>query len=143
MDQPGISVASLLRHLRAGSSLAFKVWRLHPLLIAIAGLLLGAAATGAVMGLVYLMWHHTQVLVPVNLGSLSKSILFALGALVLGALFPLAKAWIKRVRPLLKPGSALAQVAFGVVMASVGWFVCRLHLCFFDRIFLRLGRVRR
>lgn len=142
-DQPGISVASLLRHLRAGSSLAFKVWRLHPLLRAIAVLLLGSAAIGAIVGLVYLMCHHTQVLVAVNLGSLSKSLLFALGALLLGALLPLAKAWINRVRPLLKPGSALAQIALGVVMASVGWFVCRVHLCLFDRIFLRLGRVKR
>ncbi len=58
-------------------------------------------------------------------------------------LLPLAKSWIKRVRPLLNPGSAITQLAFGLVMAGVGWFVCRLHLWFFDRIFLRLGCVKR
>jgi hypothetical protein len=30
-----------------------------------------------------------------------------------------------------------------LLMASVGWLLCGLHLLIFDKLFLRLGRVRR
>jgi predicted acylesterase/phospholipase RssA len=137
------SVQTLLQHLRVGSNIAFKVWRLQPMLRAIGILLLGSAAIAAIGSLIYLAIYHTHVQVPLNLGAISKSILITLGILALGALIPLTKAWIRAVRPLLNPGSAVAHIASGLLMATVGYVICRLHLCIFDRIFLRLGRLSR
>ena len=57
--------------------------------------------------------------------------------------FPVAKAWINRLKPALNPGSIISRILFALVMASVGWALCGLHLLVFDKLFLRLGRVRR
>lgn len=142
-DQAEMTVESLLRYLRTGAHLAFKVWRLQPLLIAVAVAVLGCAAIAALGGLLYMVCHGTRVRVTLDLGKASQGILYTLAALALGALVPFARSWIAKVRPLLNPGSALTQVVLGFLMASVGWFVCRLHLWLFDWIYLRLGRVKR
>jgi hypothetical protein len=131
-SQPDLTVESLLRHLRIGSRIAFKVWYLHPVLIAIAIALGATAAVGALATLLYMIVHDVALIVGFNLRAISRGILYTIGLLLLGALFPLAKAWIARVRPALNPGSALTHVMVGVVMASVGWLVCRAHLWVFN-----------
>ncbi len=136
----------LLRHLRAGSQLAFKVWHLHPALNAVRVAFLAAIGIGALGALIYLWRAHVQIALDgyrINLGSLARSVLILLVPIALAILFPVAKAWINRLKPALNPGSIVSRIAFGVVMALVGWWLCRLHLWVFDRLFLRLGRVRR
>jgi predicted acylesterase/phospholipase RssA len=137
---------TLVRHLRAGSQLAFKVWRLHPVLNAMRIAFMSAVGIGALLGLVYLMRANVQVPLDgrhIDLGAIAKNILIVIVPVGLAILFPLAKACIARVKPALNPGSVIGRIVLGLVMASVGWFVCRLHLWFFDRVFLRLGRVKR
>lgn len=144
-NQPDLRAKSLLRHLEAGSRLAFKVWHLHPALNAIRMVFLAALGLGALGGLVYLMRENVQIPLDgkrVNLGGLAKTALITLVPIALAILFPVAKAWIARVKPALNPGSVISRIAFGLIMASVGWFVCRLHLWVFDRVFLHLGRVK-
>jgi hypothetical protein len=54
-----------------------------------------------------------------------------------------AKNWISRAKLALNPGATVARVGLGIAMALVGWLICRLHVWFFDWIFLRIGRMRR
>jgi predicted acylesterase/phospholipase RssA len=136
----------LLRHLHAGSQLAFKVWHLHPALNFIRMALVVAVAVAALAGLVYLWRAHVQIPLDgrrIDLGSIARSILVLLVPIGLAIAFPLAKAWINRLKPALNPGSIVSRLAFALVMAGGGWLLCRLHLLLFDRIFLRLGRVKR
>jgi len=145
-DQPDIPAKSLLRHLEAGSQLAFKVWHLHPALNAIRIAFIVAVAIGVLAGLIYLVQQHVQIPLDgyrVNLGSLARNALIAIGFIVAAIAFPWAKAGLARVKLALNPGSVAVRIVLGFIMASVGWFVCRLHLWFFDWIFLRLGRVKR
>jgi hypothetical protein len=141
-DQLNVTVDSLLKHLRVGSNIAFKVWLLHPLLRAIALALGVAALLGVLGGLLYLVLTDIQLGVVFHLHAISKSILYTLGLLLAGALFPLAKAWISRARPLFNPGSALNQLTFGLVMACAGFALCRIHLWVFNRLFLYIGRIK-
>ncbi|MEJ1963392.1 MAG: patatin-like phospholipase family protein [Gammaproteobacteria bacterium] len=145
-DQQDLTVKSLLRHLTAGSQLAFKVWHLNPVLNAIRIAFLAAVGLGALCGLIYLVHEHVRIPLDgqrIDLGGIAKSILIMLVPIGIGMLFPFAKAWLAGVKAALNPGSVVAHIAFGIVMATVGWFVCRLHLWVFDRFFLFLGRVRR
>jgi predicted acylesterase/phospholipase RssA len=139
-DQPGLAFKSLLRHLQAGAHLAFKVWRLNPILNAIRLIFLAAVGVGALTGLGYLVARNVHV--TVNLAYVAKGILYAIVPIGLGMVFPVAKAWIARLKAALNPGAVISRIAIGVVMASVGWFICRLHLWFFDWIFVELGRVK-
>lgn len=143
----------LLRHLRAGSQLAFKVWHLHPALNAIRIAFLAAIGIGALAALFYLMGAHVQIPLDhyvkkyqgrsIDLGRYARNILLLLVPIGLAIAFPLAKAWINRLKPALNPGSIISRILFALVMASVGWLLCGLHLLVFDKLFLRLGRVRR
>ncbi|MET0657416.1 MAG: patatin-like phospholipase family protein [Steroidobacteraceae bacterium] len=146
---------SLLRHLRAGSQLAFKVWHLHPALKALGAVLLAAAGIGLLGWLIYLVSQQVHIgfekhviqitleKVDIDLGAIARNILLLLVPIILAMLFPLAKRWINRLKPALNPGSVAGRIAFALSMAAAGWILCRLHLCVFDRLFLRLGRVRR
>lgn len=136
----------LLRHLETGSRLAFKVWHLNGWLNALRLLVLGSAAVAALGGLVYL-WRG-KVKLPldgkaIDLGGMAGSVLLLLLPIALTIAFPVAKAWIARLKPALNPGSVISRVVTGLVMALGGWFVCRLHLWTFDRVFLWMGSVKR
>jgi predicted acylesterase/phospholipase RssA len=143
-DNSDITFATLLRHLKAGSKLAFKVWHLHPALNAIRIAFLVAVGVSAV----YLAWHvgfreQVSIEVPVDISKIVRNV----SLLILTSAAVLVAPWVPRVLKGVKwsmnPGSTLGRIAFGVIMASVGWFACRLHLWVFDRAFRRLGRVKR
>jgi len=143
---PVLRTEALLRHLRAGSQLAFKVWHLHPALNAVRIAFTIALGVGALCGLIYLWRAHVQIPLDgqhINLGKLAGNILVLLVPIGLAIAFPVAKAWINRLKPALNPGSIISRILFALVMASVGWLLCGLHLLVFDKLFLRLGRVRR
>ena len=141
-DQADLTTDSLLRHLRVGSQLAFKVWYLQPVLNVVRLLLLAGLGVGVLGGLIYLAYYHVEISLDhkkINLGSLAWSAL----PIALAIAFPFAKAAITRVKLELNPGSVAGRIGFGLVMASVGWILCGIHLCVFDKIFLRLGRLKR
>jgi len=143
---PVLRTEALLRHLRAGAQLAFKVWHLHPALNALRIAFAIAVGLGALGGLIYLMSAHVQIPLDgrrIDLGKLARNILVLLVPIGLAIAFPVARAWINRLKPALNPGSIISRILFALVMASVGWLLCGLHLLIFDKLFLRLGRVRR
>jgi predicted acylesterase/phospholipase RssA len=136
----------LLRHLEAGSKLAFKVWHLNGWLNAIRLLVLGSAAIAALATLVWLWRSNVDIALDhrvIPLGDIAGNLLLLLLPIVLTIAFPLGKAWIARLKPALNPGSVVSRMAMGFAMAIGGWFLCRLHLWTFDRVFLWMGSVKR
>lgn len=143
-NQPDLEATELLRHLQVGSKLAFKVWHLNGWLNFLRLLLLATIAVGVLGGLVYL-WVK-QVMLPLgdlDLGGLARSALVLLLPFVLAFLIPMGKRFFQHIERALNPGSVLGRIIVGLVMACGGWFICRLHLWTFDRLFLSLGRVPR
>ena len=135
----------LLRHLQAGSKLAFKVWHLNAWLNAVRLLILISLAAGALGGLVWLWRGHVQFPLDgrsIDVGGYAGKMLLLLVPIGLAMVFPVGKAWFARIKPALNPGSVVSRVITGTVMALGGWFLCRLHLWTFDRVFLRLGAVK-
>jgi hypothetical protein len=144
-DPSGVPTEGLLRQLRAGAKLAFKVWHLNAWLNAVRLTMLASLAIGALGGLIWL-WRE-KVRLPldgrsIDVGDLAGNVLMLLVPLVLALLFPVGKAWFARMKPALNPGSVISRIITGVVMALGGWLLCRLHLWTFDRVFLRLGAVK-
>ncbi|HTU64888.1 MAG TPA: patatin-like phospholipase family protein [Steroidobacteraceae bacterium] len=139
---PTRDTETLLRQLETGARLAFKVWYLNRWLNALRVLLLGTLGVGALAGLVYLWRHDVHVPWSIPLGDAARNVLLLLIPIALAVALPVAKAWIARLKPALNPGSVVTKMVTGVVMASVGWLLCGIHLLTFDRLFLRLGAVK-
>lgn len=155
-DGPGaVSGETLDRHLGVSHMKFFKVWRLSralgglALLIALA--LMSAAGYWLIDGLLtrpdaslmqtppiqsLLAWLQDAL----TLGNLAATVgLLLLGYLVL-ALFG---QWLgKRIMQFFHLRSILRRAAIGLGIGLLGWLLPALHLALFDRLFLRLGRLR-
>jgi predicted acylesterase/phospholipase RssA len=140
-DQPGLSSAGLLRHLKVGSRLAFKVWFLHPALMALGIAVVGAAALASLYGLVRVAGAHWYL--PVNMSGIARGALVLLAGVIAAAFYPAARRAIKLTDQAMHPSTVVTRWAISIVMAFVGCLLCRVHLWLFDRIFLILGRVKR
>jgi hypothetical protein len=142
----GIKASSLRRHLEAGSRLAFKIWHLHPVLNAIRLVFLWGVGLAAVVALLWLAYFDPPLepaSFSIDFEKLARNVVYFGATAVVIMLFPWAKKLIKGAKQAMNPGSAIGRIAFGVAMALVGSIVCRLHLWFFDWIFLKAGRVKR
>jgi predicted acylesterase/phospholipase RssA len=137
---PGLDLKGLLQHLKTGSRLAFKVWLLHPVLKALGIALIVAAAGAGVWALIDLA--RTDVRMPLDLSQMARSALFLIGSALVIAIYPAARRLVKTTDQAMHPATIVTKSLIGIGMAIAGWLVCRIHLWVFDRIFLRLGRVK-
>jgi hypothetical protein len=118
----------LMRLLEAGRHRAFKVWRLVPALRIAGSVLLLVAA----VALAWLLFTTPPDYPLVTAGLATSALVGAALAAVLGA-------WINRVRD---PGGTARRILAGIALAAVGWLIAGVHLAVFNRLFLRVGRVR-
>ncbi len=121
--------SDLGKQLEAGSALAFKIWKLSPLLrgLSWAG---AVAALALVLGFVIHYWHY-EPFSTVTVGGLV--VFFA--ALVAGIAFPLVN-W-------LNPKGVAQGYIRKALIAVAGFVATNIHLSIFDRMFLRRGRLER
>jgi hypothetical protein len=122
---------ALKRLLRAGSNVAFKVWRLSRELSTIAGVVALALVIG--VGIVVAANPQRVVLPSVTLGTLGWVIVSVVAFAAIAFLYGWATAGAGRLRDVVQ------RVVLGLAMISLGWLAARIHLHVFDRIFLRLG----
>lgn len=119
----------LVRQLRIGGQLFGKVWRLVRILQVAAGVVIVFLAGGAV----YAIFANRALPMTFTVGQLAwaalTGILGLMGAGVLSRVLNYRK--------------TVSDMFIGVGMAVVGWWLARLHLHVFDRIFLWQGRVER
>jgi hypothetical protein len=116
----------LLQVLSVSPKRAFKAWYLVPALRIAAVVLGGFALTGAIWFAVS-FWNSSLLTV----GQVASVPIGAFLVAVFGK-------WVVRVAQL---RSTVKKMAVGVGLAVVGWIVVAIHLRFFDRLFLRAGRV--
>ncbi|MCW8889540.1 MAG: patatin-like phospholipase family protein [Sedimenticola sp.] len=154
-DSHTLTAEKLDRFLRVSHMKFFKVWCLNRGLKAMAIILAGLGLIGVVHWTIErlisdptmsimstapaqsLINHLTSLL---TLQNLVGSLLFLLLGYGLLALF--GKRLGKRIMQFLKPRSAMQRVTIGLGIGLIGWLFPRLHLAIFDRIYLKMGRLR-
>lgn len=151
----GFSAADLDRHLGVSNMKFFKVWHLHSGLAALAIvlglLLLGGAGYWVMDGLLHNPHMSLMEATPVQallgwldrtltLSNLAGGLVTLLAGYLILALF--GQRFGKRIMQFFRIRSILRRAAIGVGIGLVGWIIPALHLQLFDRLFLRLGRLR-
>ena len=121
---------SLLRQLRQGHRQFFKIWSLSSSL-KLFGVGLGITILLFLFAIAYLAWD-------VQLFSLSVGNLVLVGVVV--GLLSLGFSWLSMA---LNYRKTMDQVLIGIGLAFLGAFLAKLHLCVFDRWFLRQGAMER
>jgi len=118
------------RQLNVGRELAFKVWRLSPVLKAIS-IVLALAAAGAAVWWLARNWN-----VPFEIRSFTPWQFLLVVGLPLAALAMPALAW-------LAPQRKIMSILFSIGLVLGGWLASWLHRSIFDRMFLRRGSLKR
>ncbi len=131
MKGGGAKYDYLKRQLKASSALAFKVWKLSPVLKGISWLL-------AILAVVFAIWacFHwaTWTVVPAitlwGIGVfIATSLVISLGTFLVG----------KKIMRVAHLRETLTLIVIGLFMALLGWIAARIHLHLFDPLFLRGG----
>jgi hypothetical protein len=128
-NSPDARRADLGKQLDVASAVAFKIWKLSPLLRSLSWVV-GAAVLGLLAWFVYENWDEPLVH-QVSVGGATILLLL----LVAGMLFPLFK-W-------LNPEKAARGYLRKALVAVAGFVVTNIHLSIFDRMFLRRGKLER
>jgi hypothetical protein len=128
-NSPDARRADLGKQLDVASAVAFKIWKLSPLLRSLSWVV-GAAVLGLLAWFVYENWDEPLVH-QVSVGGATILLLL----LVAGMLFPLFK-W-------LNPEKAARGYVRKALIAVAGFVVTNIHLSIFDRMFLRRGKLER
>jgi hypothetical protein len=118
----------LMRQLGVAHQIGFKIWRLsRQLQLAL------SVAVLIVLGLLFYSWVHWSAL---TVPRLTLGELLVILVLLTGIQFglPLLRRWHFR--------KTLQDILIGIGMATVGFLAARLHLHFFDKLFLWQGRLR-
>jgi hypothetical protein len=135
MTSGGKSQARLKQFLAVSKYTAFKPWRLSiPLKVTAIVLALGAIAG---IGWVWTTYPNQLVIPQMTLGQLLRNAAWT--AIVVFATLRLGRF----VGSALRWRESLYRVGTGIGMSVFGWLVARIHLMFFDPLFLRLGSASR
>ncbi|MDH5253725.1 MAG: patatin-like phospholipase family protein, partial [Nitrospira sp.] len=127
MKEPGDT--PLMRQLKVAENLAFKIWLLSRTLKAV--------SVGGGFALLVLIGYYAYAYWAVTALSLTVgALLTAVICIVLGA-----SGW-GAVAKIIQYRKTFQSILIGFTMATVGWFLARLHLHVFDRWFLRQGRLK-
>ena len=140
--------------LDAGASVAFKIWKLSPVLAALKWVLAAAAVGGAAWFLY--SWRQDGVLATLaarvlpssvtnlTFGGVGMLILLAIGTAMLTAVLnrTLGHKYGGGVMKAIRWRDTLRSVVVGVCMAFGGFVVARVHLHIFDKWYLSLGKSR-
>ncbi len=128
--ESGSAGTDLRKQLEAGSSLAFKIWKLDPRLKTVAR---AAAAAIAVLlaVLIKVNWNNELISFPITVGGFTIAIALTLVSLY----FPTFK-W-------LFPERATRGIAKKLLIALFGFLLSKIHLWKFDRMFLERGKLSR
>jgi predicted acylesterase/phospholipase RssA len=134
--------ANLDKLLDVAASTTFKIWQLLVWLKVLAGVL-AVAAVSALMALIVTRWD--DALIPeISVGrSATWAIWFGVAALLTFSVRAIAG---RRGDPLLKVvhwRDTVRNIAIGVSMSIFGFWLARLHLHVFDRLYLRYGKLQR
>jgi predicted acylesterase/phospholipase RssA len=135
MKGSGRKYEFLKRQLSVSSSLAFKIWKLSKPL-KVTAIVLAVLALAAVVWSIF-RWATVTVVPRITIWDIA---VYAATLILLSLVTLVAGKWAKRA---LRWRDTLRLMVLGISMAVLGWIVARLHLHFFDPMFLRGGSVER
>jgi hypothetical protein len=118
----------LLELLSVADQGAFKVWKLYPPLRILGWILIAVLAACAAWGL--WKWRDEAVITYQTIGIL---LLVLIASAVVG----------KGVMRIARFRETVRKILFGIGMALIGFSAAKIHLAFFDKLFLKLGRIER
>jgi len=118
------------QQLEVGSALAFKIWKLSPLLRSLSWVA-GVAGAVLLVWFIYTYWDKELPFPEVSVGGLTLFIVL----LVAGIVFPLIN-W-------LDPQKVVRGYLRKALIAVAGFVLTNIHLLVFDRMFLRRGKLER
>jgi hypothetical protein len=120
--------ARLLRLLEASAARGFKVWHLMPVLKAIVLVMLVIAGIGVGWSIArqWPQWWPFARLALLGITGVVSAGIVAWGA-----------------HRLCRTRKSITVIATGLLMVTVGWIAALVHLAVFDRLYLRIGKVRR
>ncbi len=131
MKGSGAKYDFLKRRLGVSNSLAFKIWKLSPPL-RVTAMVLGIAVVVFAIWACF-RWASTVVVSPITLWDIgvfiATTIAIAIATVVIG----------KKLMGIVRLRETLIRLVIYVLIAAVGWLAARLHLWFFDPLFLRNG----
>lgn len=133
MKGAGNKYKYLKRQLGVSSAAAFRIWKLSTPLRFTSWLLAAGALFLAILG--YFRWSTVRVVPCIKLQEIG---IFIAGILVISiVVFVIGK----KVLRIIRLREALILIALGGVFL-LGWIAARIHLHFFDRMFLRGGSLK-
>jgi predicted acylesterase/phospholipase RssA len=118
----------IMQLLRVANYQAFKIWRLVRGLRLLAWFLLGVLAL--VIGWACYWWRDFPLVTP---GRIGIAALVAAGTALFGS----------RLMKLIRYKDTAERVGISIGMGVVGWLFALVHILFFDRLYLRRGRLSR
>lgn len=116
----------VLKLLEVAGERTLKVWRIKPSLQLLAAVIVLAVITG--LGWICSLCWSTSLL---TVGGLVNVALAAIAALVVGP----------TIVKLLNYRKTLTQVGAGIFLALFGFFLAKIHLKYFDKQYLEIGRI--
>jgi predicted acylesterase/phospholipase RssA len=136
--------------LDAGAGMAFKVWKLSPVLAALKWILAAAAAALAA-SFVYARWQTAVIAAlpdavsRLTVGAAAVALLTPIAAAILAIVADrlLGEEYGRGVVKAIRWRDTLRSVIIGFALAAGGFLVARLHLHLFDRWYLITGSVAR
>ncbi len=135
MKGSGAKYNYLKKQLSVSNALAFKIWKLSPVLKILSWVLAIVAIVGAVLACFH--WATKIVIHSITLWDIGVFVASTLAVALMAYLVG------KKVMQIVRLRETLTRIAIGVVIAFVGWFFAGIHLLFFDPWYLRYGSLKR
>ena len=124
----------LKKQLSVSHMLAFKIWKLNPVLRVFSWLLGLAALSTAIWACFH--WASKVIVKSITLWDIGAYIAsfaaFSVLTYIIG----------KKLMRIVRLRETLIQVAAGIAISLLGWIVVSIHLLFFDSLFLRGGSLK-
>ena len=134
MKGSGARYDHVKRQLGVSHMLAFKIWKLNPVLRVFSWLLGLAAVATAVWASFH--WASRVIVKPITLWDIGSYIVTTVALSVLTYIIG------KKAMRIVKLRETLIQVAAGIALSLLGWIVAGIHLLVFDWLFLRGGSLK-
>jgi predicted acylesterase/phospholipase RssA len=134
MKGSGLKYAHVKKQLSASNSLAFKIWKLSPIL-RFTSWVLGLAAISFAVWACF-QWSTSVVVKPITLWDIgafiATTLAFAIATYIVG----------KQIMQIVRLRETLIRIVIYLITALVGWLVAGVHLLVFDPMFLRRGSLK-
>jgi predicted acylesterase/phospholipase RssA len=129
----------LAKHLAVAKQMLFKTFRLAP----VKSWALASVPIALVLYCLYINWF-TSIKIPLPGFTVGELFVYALISVVVMQVFNAkVRVWLKKIRLLRKFTQNWIFLAAVTVISALAWLVVFVHLCIFNPLFLKVGKLKR